>query len=147
MHLSRLTAIVYIDSDCVCLFVHYGFRDSRVASAHLRQRPKSISSPPAGQSPHYLVRPHTDPVGCMTYDWVHNCLQDGVFAVEVQKLLLACSEFGLTKAQIKADLRDPAWQFPSQTRTKTKQLHRIFDPYRDSSVDPNKIKCSASELL
>jgi hypothetical protein len=83
----------------------------------------------------------------MTYDWVHNCLQDGVFTVEVQKLLIACSEFGLTKAQVKADLRDPAWQFSAQTRTKAKQLHRIFDPYRDASMDPNKIKCSASELL
>ncbi len=71
IHISRLFAILYIDSDCVCLFVHYGFRDFRVASAHLRQRPKSILSPPAGQSPHYLVRLHIDLVSRMTYDWVH----------------------------------------------------------------------------
>ena len=28
------------------------------------------------------LRPHVDPIGVMTYDWVHNMLQDGVFSAE-----------------------------------------------------------------
>jgi hypothetical protein len=42
---------------------------------------------------------------------------------------------------------DVSWIFPAQTRAKAKQLHRVFDPYRESNVDPAKLKCSASEML
>ena len=83
----------------------------------------------------------------MTYDWVHNNLQDGVFNKEAQLLLEACEGFGLTRAMIQSELRDELWSFPSQARSKAKQLHRVFDPYRESSLDPNKLKCSASELM
>lgn len=83
----------------------------------------------------------------MTYDWVHNNLQDGTLTVEIQLLLTACEEFGLTRAQVKADLSDASWNFPSQTRVKSKQLHNIFNPYRESAIDAAKLKCSAGELL
>ena len=92
-------------------------------------------------------RPFLDPCGVMTYDWFHNCLQDGMLTVELQLLLVACEPLGLTKAQVKADLQDPAWSFPSQVRGKARQLHRIFDPYRVCTTDPGRLKCSASELL
>jgi hypothetical protein len=71
----------------------------------------------------------------------------GVFTTEVALLLAACEEFGLTKGVVKTELADPSWCFPSQTHSKAKQLHRIFDPYRDSASDSSKLKCSASELL
>lgn len=70
-----------------------------------------------------------------------------MLTVEIQFLLSACEPYGLTREQVKADLSDATWCFPSQNRAKTKQLHRIFDPYRESSSDPEKLKCSASELL
>jgi len=88
-----------------------------------------------------------DAVGVMTYDWFHNCLQDGVLTVEIQLLLASCQPFGLTRQQIKEDLRDDSWCFPSQVRTKAKQLYRVFDTYRDSASDANRVKCSAAELL
>lgn len=109
--------------------------------------PLTPRTDPMCEHEHALARPHVDPTACMTYDWVHNCLQDGVFTVEVQLLLTACSEFGLAKTQIRSDLKDTAWEFPSQTRQKAKQLHRIFDPYREVSDDQHRLKCSASELL
>lgn len=66
---------------------------------------------------------------------------------ELQLLLLACEPHGLSKQQIRQDLADPLWVFPAQTRPKARQLHRIFDPYRESAENPNRVKCSASELL
>lgn len=88
-----------------------------------------------------------DPAGCMTFDWVHNNLQDGVFGAEVQLILTACEGVGLTRAAVKTELSDQAWTFPLQTRAKSKQLHRVFDPYRESADDSTKLKCSASEML
>jgi hypothetical protein len=82
----------------------------------------------------------------MTYDWVHNTLQDGTLTVEVQLLLTACVEHGLSRASLMTALRDDSWEFPSQSRAKSKQLHRVFDPYREAA-DSDKLKCSASELL
>lgn len=70
-----------------------------------------------------------------------------MLTVEIQLLLSSCEPFGLTREQVKTDLADDSWRFPSQVRAKSKQLHRIFDPYRESSVDSEKLKCSASELL
>lgn len=87
-----------------------------------------------------------DPTGCLTYDWVHNCLQDGMLTVEVQLFLAACEPHGLTRPFVKSALADKDWSFPSQHSVKSKQLHRVFDPYRDTA-DAHRIKCSASELL
>lgn len=94
----------------------------------------------------HQVRPHIDPVGAMTWDWVHSCLQDGTITCEIQLLLRDCEEHGLTKDAVRAALKAD-WQFPGATRMKCKDLHRIFDPYREVSGDPFKLKCSASELL
>jgi hypothetical protein len=33
------------------------------------------------------LRPHVDPIGIMTYDWVHNMLQDGVFSSEAMAFI------------------------------------------------------------
>jgi len=92
------------------------------------------------------LRPHVKPVEVLTYDWMHNNLQEGVLTVEVQLLLAACEPLGLTRAQIRGDLCDVDWHFPSQVKAKATQLHRVFDPYRDAT-DATRVKCSASELL
>jgi hypothetical protein len=99
------------------------------------------------QSASYQHRPHVDPVAVMTWDWVHSCLQEGTLTVEIQLLLQACQNHGLTKIVVRAALRDDGWEFPAANRVKCKALHRIFDPYRDVAGEPHKLKCSASELL
>jgi hypothetical protein len=83
----------------------------------------------------------------MTWDWVHSALQDGAVTVEIQMLLQACQDHGLTRAVVRGALRNDGWVFPAATRAKSNALHRIFDPYRDVAGDPFKVKCSASELL
>jgi len=92
------------------------------------------------------LRAHVDPVQVMTYDWVHNTLQEGTLSTEVQLLLTACEPHGVSRREFQEALQDAAWEFPSQTRTKSKQLHRVFDPYRESAAS-DRLKCSASELL
>ncbi len=57
-------------------------------------------------------RPHVDPTGCTTLNWMRTNLQDGMMTVEIQMLLAACEPYGLTRAQVKANLQDPAGFFP-----------------------------------
>jgi len=83
-------------------------------------------------------------IEAVTYDWVHNMLQDGVFSVETRAFLNSAE---IDRATIKAFLEDTEWCFPKSRNIKSKQLHRIFDDRRASSKDPDKIKASCSELL
>jgi hypothetical protein len=93
------------------------------------------------------LRPHVDPIGVMTYDWVHNMLQDGVFTAEAAAFVKACEPLGISRAAVQTFLKDEAWMFPMFGRGKAKQLHRVFDPHRISADKSDKIKCSCSELL
>jgi len=86
-------------------------------------------------------------VSATTYDWVHNMLQNGVFTVECEELLRAAEPFGVSRTMIQAFLGDSAWEYPQFSKSKTNQLHRIFDKRRIPENNPYKIKASCSELL
>ena len=88
-----------------------------------------------------------DPVATTTYDWMHTLLQGGVFIVEVEAMLAEAAAFGVTRRAVQACLRDESWVFPSFTKTKSKQLHKVFDDKRQSVTDPGKVKCSCAEAL
>ena len=93
------------------------------------------------------ARRHLDPVAVTTYDWMHTLLQGGVFNAEVEAMLTVAAPFGVTRRTIQDWLRDDAWQFPSCTKAKAWELHRIFDERRQAATDPDKLKCSCSEAL
>ncbi len=93
------------------------------------------------------IRRLIDPVAVTTYDWVHTLLQNGVFHAEVEAILKAASKFGVTRRVIQDFLRDEAWQFPQCQKSKSKQLHRIFDEKRRSAAEPDRMKCSCAESL
>lgn len=86
-----------------------------------------------------LIRPEES----FTWDWVHTMLQGGVLTVEVEALLEASSA---TRVAVKNFLSDERWCFPTQTRDKSRNLHRIFDERR-LAQDDSKLKASCSELL
>jgi hypothetical protein len=93
------------------------------------------------------LRPLFDPIQVCRYDWVHTLLQDGVFTIEAQCLLHVCNGFGITREQVQVFLKDTEWCFPSVSKSKAAQLHRVFDPRRQSENNEDRLKCSASELL
>jgi hypothetical protein len=106
-----------------------------------------INHCPSGLVANTALRGHVDYIGVMTYDWVHNCLQDGVFSVECLAFLKACEPLGITRGQIQAFLADEGWVFPSCSKSKARQLHRVFDVHRQSDKEPDKVKASCSEML
>jgi hypothetical protein len=83
-------------------------------------------------------------VAVVTYDWVHNMLQDGVFTLEAQAFLAAA---GVERCQVQAMLRDEAWCFPRCQASKCKQLHKVFDERRVSAANSDKLKASCAEML
>ena len=83
----------------------------------------------------------------MTYDWMHNTLQDGVYSVEVECFLKACEPLGIDRPMVRAFLKDSGWAYPDCHKAKCGQIHRIFDSWRVSEKHPDKLKCGASELL
>jgi hypothetical protein len=93
------------------------------------------------------LRPHLRPLEIGTYDWVHTVFQGGVFSVEAQLFLTEIATIGIERVQVQTFLGDDRWSFPRFTKVKASQLHRIFDPRRESSDNPNKVKGTASELL
>ena len=93
------------------------------------------------------LRAHICPLDIVTYDWVHNELQDGVFVVECRAFVQACTPHGVTRAMVEEFLKDGAWEFPRGVRSKCKQLHRVFSEKRTSSADATKIKASCAEML
>ncbi len=46
------------------------------------------------------LRPHFDPIGSMTYDWVHNMLQDGIFSAEAAAFMRACEPLGISRNDV-----------------------------------------------
>jgi hypothetical protein len=87
-----------------------------------------------------LIKPEES----FTWDWVHTMLQGGVLTSEVEALLEASST---TRVAVKNFLGDERWCFPTQTRDKSRNLHRIFDERRVAQEDSSKLKASCSELL
>ncbi len=102
---------------------------------------------PLGLAVNTRLRGHVDIMGVRTYDWVHNCLQDGVFNAECMAFLKACEPLGITRDGIRAFLADEGCVFPPCSRSKAKQLHRVFDTHRQSDKEPDKVKASCSEML
>ncbi len=92
-------------------------------------------------------RQHFEPIEATTYDWVHTFLQGGVLNAEVEGFLSAGAPFGITRGAIQTFLKDGAWRFPQSANQKQRQAHRIFDERRRSDKEPEKLKCSCSELL
>jgi hypothetical protein len=106
-----------------------------------------INHNPLGLVANLQLRAHVDPIGVMTYDWVHNLLQDGVFNAECKAFLKVCQPLGITRAGIQMFLADEGWVFPKCSRSKAKQLHRVFDLHRESDKNQGKVKASCSEML
>ncbi len=92
------------------------------------------------------LRPSFD-VACVTYDWVHTVLQHGVLNIEVERMMVLGAPLGITREAVQTFLRDEAWQFPHAGGKKQRALHRIFDLHRVSDKEPNKVRCTSSELL
>jgi hypothetical protein len=88
-----------------------------------------------------------DAIGVMTYDWVHNMFQNGVFTLEASLFVKACHPLGITRQHLCAFLKDKAWMFPNVGRRKAQELHRVFDEHRVSAQNPDKLKCSCAEAL
>jgi hypothetical protein len=88
-----------------------------------------------------------DPIAVTTYDWMHTLLQGGVLNEEIEALLAEAGAFGISRRAIQAFLKDQSWQFPQCSTAKARQLHRIFDEKRQSTTDPNRLKCSCAEAL
>lgn len=96
----------------------------------------------------FVARPIVDPIAVTTYDWVHNCLQHGIFNEEVEALLRVAKTRGLSRDEIQSFLKDSEWSFAKSRSRKMKDLHRIFDERRVSSKkSPDKLKCSCSEAV
>lgn len=93
------------------------------------------------------MRHALDPATVTTYDWVHTCLQNGVFQSEVDGLMAAAAGHGVTRTAIQAFLRDTSWRFPKSMSVKSKQLHRVFDERRQAAGSPDRMRCTCSEAL
>jgi hypothetical protein len=92
-------------------------------------------------------RQQVDPIAVTTYDWMHTLLQGGVLNEEVEALLSEAGSFGISRRAIQEFLRDQSWQFPQCSKSKSRQLHRIFDEKRQSATDPGRLKCNCAEAL
>lgn len=103
-------------------------------------------------NPHGLLsdvelRPVLNITEAWTFDWVHNMLQDGVFTTEATLFLRACGEFGIAYSDLRQLFHDDTWCFPHATRVKSKALYKVFDSWRTPRGEPDRVRCSASELL
>jgi hypothetical protein len=115
--------------------------------AHELEQMVGLNFCPHGVLATAVLRPLFNPIASSRYDWVHTLLQDGVFTIEAQCYLTACGEFGVTREAVREFLQHPGWCFPAVSKAKAAQLHRVFDPRRQSENNEDKLKCSASELL
>ena len=106
-----------------------------------------LNSNPDGVLASHALRQCGDAIDAVTYDWVHNMVQGGVFTTECEALLKASIPHGITRPMIFEILGDNGWRFPRFTRTKAAQLYRIFDVRRHSKDRPDKVKASCSEML
>ena len=90
----------------------------------------------------------TDPIACVTWDWVHSAMQDGVFTIEAVRFLQICEErVGLRREQLEIFLRDDKWLFPQAFAAKASRLYRVFDLFRNPSGNIEGLRCQSSELL
>ena len=117
------------------------------AVLHQLEQTTGLNCNPVGLIADVSLRPYVDPIVVMTYDWVHNMLQDGTFTGEAHLFLKSCGPIGVTRADIHGFLKDEGWQFPNFSKGKAKQLHRVFDVHRVSPTEPDKIRCSCAEML
>jgi hypothetical protein len=117
------------------------------AMFHQLEQTTGLNCNPVGLIADVSLRHYVDPIAVMTYDWVHTMLQDGTFTAEAHLFLKACGPLGVTRADIQGFLKDEGWQFPNSSKSKAKQLHRVFDVNRVSATEPDKIRCGCSEML
>ena len=54
-----------------------------------------LNANPHGVIADPVLRLHINPISTLTYDWVHNCLQDGTFTLEASEFLRACEPHGV----------------------------------------------------
>ena len=54
-----------------------------------------LNANPHGVLADPVLRPHINPISTLTYDWVHNCLQDGTFTLEASEFLRVCEPHGV----------------------------------------------------
>jgi len=106
-----------------------------------------FSPNPKGLLADKLLRTHIDFIEATTLDWVHTELQDGAFSIEAFGIVSVCgSAVGVSQRDFENYLKF-GWEFPKSSASKGRDLHRIFDKYREESQEDNqKLKCSASEL-
>lgn len=93
------------------------------------------------------LRSHCDFIGAARYDWVHSMLADGVFTIEVGAFMKAHEGHGATRDLLRAFFSYDGWRFPTFSRLKARQLWRVFDDYRTSAAEPEKLKCTCAEML
>jgi len=84
------------------------------------------------------------PVDIVTVDWMHTALQGGFLTVDVFLALKSCDiPFATMEAYLQTDIR-----FPAMHHAKCRELHRVFDSFRErSSKRAQTMRCSCSELL
>ena len=88
------------------------------------------------------LRHHLDIFETFRYDWVHTILQAGPLHIEMFLVLTGANiAYVLIVGWLKLN-----WEFPKQFRTKSKQLHEIFDEWRNKG-DDDKLHCSCAEML
>ena len=84
----------------------------------------------------------------ITLDWMHLTICDGIFTTEFRLFLQAChSEWGLKLSDFNA-LFYADWSFPRFQKGKSKIIHHIFTPARETALqEKDKLKFFASEIL
>jgi hypothetical protein len=90
------------------------------------------------------LRDVVKPVDIVTVDWMHTALQNGFLTVDAFQFLSAAGvPFPTMEAYLQTDIC-----FPSMHRSKSNELHRVFDSFRHrSSKRADALKATASELL
>ena len=107
-----------------------------------------LNTNPLGMLFDSTLRQHMNLLACFRFDWLHNMLQDGIVVNEMFHFLLACGPYGVSSAVVRDFLLDERWTFPLASKSKSSNLHRVFDDYRSSlSEEQEKLKCNASEAL
>ena len=95
-----------------------------------------------------FLRLHIDFMKVCRYDWAHTFLSDGVVTKDCWSLIKAAARESLfSQKDIEAFLLEE-WSFPSTSRAKQKDLHRVFsESGRHTNDEHNTIKVGMSDLL
>ena len=99
---------------------------------------------PHGVSQSEALQLLANPIEVATYDWVHSVLQGGILVAEIEAILSATS---MSREALHDFLSDKQWQFPHGNSSKSRQLHKIFDPRRVIDEAPNKVRGTCAEFL